>query len=143
MNEPLVVAGRVAIPRAELRFRFARSGGPGGQNINKTATQVELLFDVARSPSLDEVQRALVRARLANRIDAEGILHLVSRATRSQLENRADVTERFVSLLERALTPPKPRRPTNPSRGAKEKRLLEKKRRGAIKRVRRTGAAEQ
>lgn len=143
MSDPLVVAGRAAIPRDELRFRFARSGGPGGQNVNKTATQVELLFDVARSPSLDETQRTLVLSRLANRIDSEGVLRLVSRASRSQLENREDVTARFVALLERALTPPKPRRATKPSRGAKERRLLEKKRRGVLKRARGTGAAEE
>ncbi len=75
----------VSIPTSELHFRFARSSGPGGQHVNRSATQVELLFDVANSPSLDETQRQRVLRNLTPRIDKEGVLHLVSQETRSQL----------------------------------------------------------
>ena len=108
----------VAIPLAELHFQFSRSGGPGGQHVNRTASQVELLFDVLGSPSLNEAQRTRVLTRLKSYIDTRGILHLTSQTTRSQHRNRAEVTERFASLLQRALHVPKRRIPTRPSPAA-------------------------
>ena len=91
MNDSIVrITDTVSIPMSELQFRFARSSGPGGQHVNRTATQVELLFDVANSPSLEEVQRQRVLSKLKSRIDKEGILHLVSQETRSQLRTRED-----------------------------------------------------
>ena len=138
MNDSIVrITDTVSIPMSELRFRFARSGGPGGQHVNRSATQVELLFDVTNSPSLDEVQRQRVLTKLKSRIDKEGVLHLVSQETRSQLRNREEVVERFRELMREALHVPKSRRPTRPSRGARERRLEEKRRRGEAKRGRR------
>ena len=138
MNDSIVrITDTVSIPMSELQFRFARSSGPGGQHVNRTATQVELLFDVANSPSLEGVQRQRVLSKLKSRIDKEGILHLVSQETRSQLRNRDEVVERFQELMRDALHVPKSRRPTRPTRGARERRLEEKRRRGETKRSRR------
>ena len=95
MNESVVhITDTVSIPMSELSFRFARSSGPGGQHVNRSATQVELLFDVANSPSLDEAQRQRVLNKLKSRIDKEGVLHLVSQETRSQL--RVPNAEKFM-----------------------------------------------
>ncbi|MBI5879279.1 MAG: aminoacyl-tRNA hydrolase [Chloroflexi bacterium] len=140
MTELLEITPALSLPATELRFRFARSGGPGGQNVNKTATQVELLFDVAHSPSLSDTQRDLLLRKLANRIDGDGVLHLVSHATRSQLENRADATARFVALVAAALKPARKRRPTAPTGASRERRIQAKKERGQIKARRRAAA---
>lgn len=136
----LRITDSLSISSDELQFRFTRSGGPGGQNVNKTATQVELTFDVLHSPSLDHAQRARLIQSLRRRMDGEGVLHLVSHATRSQVENREDVTARFVALLAGALKPVKKRKPTKPSRAAKEKRIAAKKARGATKKQRTANA---
>ncbi|MCS6845209.1 MAG: aminoacyl-tRNA hydrolase [Caldilineales bacterium] len=137
-DDLLPINHRLAIPLSELSFRYARSGGPGGQHVQRTETKVELLFDVARSPSLSEEQRQLILTRLAGRIDSEGVLHLTSQAGRSQAENRAEVIERFRRLLAAALQPRKPRRPTRPSQAARERRLAHKRRRSQVKHMRRT-----
>ncbi|HOG46000.1 MAG TPA: alternative ribosome rescue aminoacyl-tRNA hydrolase ArfB [Anaerolineae bacterium] len=133
----------LAIPAGELRFRFSRSGGPGGQHVNRSATQVELLFDVAHSPSLSEEQRARVMADLATRIDREGVLHLFSSGTRSQLQNREEVVQRFQTLLRRALHVARPRHPTRPTAAARERRLSGKRRRGEAKERRRPVREEE
>jgi len=138
MNESVVrITDTVSIPLSELHFRFARSSGPGGQHVNRSATQVELLFDVANSPSLNETQQQRVLSRLRSRIDKEGILHLVSQETRSQLRNREEVVERFQVLMRDALRVPKRRLPTRPTRAARQRRLATKRRRSEIKRDRR------
>jgi ribosome-associated protein len=138
MNDSLMhITDTVSIPMSELQFRFTRSSGPGGQHVNRSATQVELLFDVANSPSLNETQRRRVLRKLKSRIDKEGILHLVSQETRSQLRNREEVVERFQELMRDALHVPKRRRPTRPTRAARERRLEEKHRRSETKRSRR------
>lgn len=137
-NEKAVhITDALSIPLSELRFRFARSSGPGGQHANRSATQVELLFDVAGSPSLSEAQRQLILEKLKPYIDKEGTLHLVSQTYRSQLRNREEVVERFRRLLRAALQVPKPRLPTRPTRAARERRLRAKRRRSEIKRLRR------
>jgi ribosome-associated protein len=136
MNDSLSISDTLSIPHDELQFRFTRSSGPGGQHVNKTATQVELLFDVQRSPSLNDEQRARLTQALKRRIDNDGVLHLVSHATRSQLANREDAIARFVALLTAALKPIKKRKSTKPSRALQEKRLAEKKARGEIKKQR-------
>ena len=133
----LHVTDTVTIPMAELHFHFSRSGGPGGQHVNRTATQVELTFDVQRSASLDESQRARVLDKLKSAIDSRGVLHLTCQTTRSQSRNRAEVIERFQRLLQRALHVPKPRRPTHPGRAAVERRLQDKRRVGTLKQERR------
>lgn len=133
----LRITDTVTIPMAELQFHFSRSGGPGGQHVNRTATQVELTFDVQRSASLDESQRARILNKLKSAIDSRGVLHLTCQATRSQSRNRAEVVERFQRLLRQALHVPKPRRPTRPGRAAAERRLQAKRRAGLLKQERR------
>ena len=133
----LQITGTVAIPLSELRYQFSRSGGPGGQHVNRTETQVELTFDVRGTTSLDESQRARVLGRLGSAVDSRGVLHLTCQTTRSQLRNRAEVTERFQRLLRQALHVPRSRRATRPHRAAVERRLQEKRRAGMLKQERR------
>ncbi len=131
------VTGSVAIPLAELRFAFTRSSGPGGQHVNKAATQVELAFDVAGSASLSEEQKRRIAARLSGYVSREGVLRLACQSSRSQAQNREEVVERFAALLGAALHEPKPRRPTRPSLASAERRLARKRARSALKRQRR------
>ena len=132
-QEDIVIANRVTIPAWELTFSFSPSGGPGGQHANRSATRVTLFFDVANSPSLNEVQRERLMKRLASRLDQHGILQLSAQDTRSQHQNREIVLERFEALLSEALRPRKRRRKTRPSAAANERRLREKKQRGRRK----------
>lgn len=129
----LVISANLSIPLAELRFRYSRSGGPGGQYVNRTETRVELLFDLAHSPSLSDGQRGRLLERLAGRLDGDGWLHVVSSTTRSQLENRADAIGRFQALLQAALRPRKRRVATQPTVGSRERRLGGKRHRSQTK----------
>jgi ribosome-associated protein len=126
----------LALPAAELQFRFTTGGGPGGQHVNKTATRVTLLFDVARSPSLDEANRARLLDRLATRLDRRGVLHIDVQESRSQWQNRELAVGRLQTLLAAALVEQAERRPTRPSRRARQQRLDTKRRRSAMKRER-------
>ncbi len=118
-------------------MRFSRSGGPGGQNVNTRSTRVEVVFDVAGSPSLGPRQRARVMDKLGGRLDTDAKLRVVASEERSQAQNRALALGRLRDLLAEALRPdPPPRRPTRPSRGAVERRLASKRARGRIKRER-------
>lgn len=135
-DKVLRITDKVVISLTELRFRFSRSGGPGGQHVNRTETQVELLFDVAGSASLTDYQKSRILDKLKGYIDKQGVLHLVSGSTRSQSQNRTEVIERFRELLAWALRPGKRRKPTRPSRAARERRLAAKKRRSEKKRQR-------
>jgi ribosome-associated protein len=130
----------VSIPLDELSFRYARSSGPGGQHVQRTETKVELLFDLANSPSLSDEQRGVARARLGGRVDSDGVLHLISQTGRSQLENREEVVERFRRLLAAALRPAKTRVSTKPSAATRRRRLEAKRRRGEVKRLRRAAS---
>ena len=132
-DSSLKITETLDIPLAELRFQFSRSGGPGGQHVNRSATQVELTFDVTDSPNLTETQRARILSGLKSYIDTRGILHLSSQTSRSQHRNRAEVIERFQRLLQRALHIPKRRVPTRPPPQVKERRLAEKRRKSTIK----------
>ncbi len=132
----LEITEAVWIPRAELTFRATRSGGPGGQHVNTSSTRIELTWDVAGTPNLDEAQRARVRDKLTNRIDGEGVLHLAASDSRSQYQNKEAVIERFRELLRQALEVPKARKRTRPSRAAKEQRLSAKRRQSEKKRMR-------
>jgi ribosome-associated protein len=139
----LQITDTVSIPRAELSYRASRSGGPGGQHVNTTATRVELTWNVAASPSLTEEQRARVLERLASRIDSEGVLRLVASGFRSQHQSKKEVTDRFCRLVAASLHVPKRRKKTRPPRSAVEARLRAKKRRSAIKRARRAGHVDE
>lgn len=133
----LEVDHRFVVPEVELRERFSRSSGPGGQGVNTTDSRVELSWDIASSPSIPEWLRERLLARLASRL-ASGVLTVAASTQRAQLANRAEARARMASLLRSAAAPPPPqRRPTKPSRGAKERRLAEKKRRGQTKQGRR------
>ena len=138
MNDPekLHISDSLQLPLHELRYRYSRSSGPGGQHVNRTESQVELLWDVRNSPSLSKTQRHRIEQALAHRIDKEGVLHLTSGERRSQLQNKRAVTERFVELLQEALKPHKKRIHTTPSRAAKEKRLQEKRHHSEKKQLR-------
>ena len=127
----------VTIPARELRFRFSRSGGPGGQNVNKRETQVELVFDVVGSPSLGPRQRDRALRRLATRLDADGKLRIVASEERTQGRNREMAVDRFRRLMTNAVKPDPPKRkPSRPHRGAVERRLRDKRQRSDIKRGR-------
>ena len=139
----LRISERLSIPLAELKFRFARASGPGGQKVNRTASQVELLFDVAHSPSLTPRQRVLILRRLRGYIDGRKVLHLVSQATRSQWRNREEVIARFRMLLDQSTRVPRRRIPSRPTRAAKETRLERKRRRSLMKRQRRGAPREE
>jgi ribosome-associated protein len=133
----LEVTPELSIPRAELEYRASRAGGPGGQHVNTSSTRIEVWWDIAASGALDQAQRARLLSRLATRLDGAGRLRLVSGATRSQLKNRVEVTERLVEVVARALHVPKPRKKTKPSRAAKAARLDDKRRRAKLKASRR------
>jgi ribosome-associated protein len=137
VSADLEVEPRFVVPGAELRERFSRSSGPGGQGVNTTDSRVELSWDIAASPSIPEWLRDRLLARLASRL-AGGVLTVAVSTQRAQLANRAEARDRMASLLRSAAAPPPPRRrPTKPSRGAKERRLSEKKRRSQTKQGRR------
>jgi ribosome-associated protein len=142
MAKVLEIYPWLRIPESELQFRFTRSSGPGGQNVNKVATRVELTFDVARSPSLEEGKRDRLRQRLAGTMGRDGVLHLASQESRSQWKNRVDVVEKFVALLKKALAPQHRRIATRPSRGSKQSRVKQKRARSEKKVLRRRVATE-
>lgn len=135
-DDILRINDEVEIPLSELSFRFSRSSGPGGQHVQKSSTRVELLFDVANSPSLSDAQRSRVLKRLAGYVDAAGVLHLTSQSERSQVRNREEVISRFRSMMREALKRRKRRRPTRPSAESRERRLRKKKERSQIKKER-------
>ncbi len=112
---------------AEFKFSASRSSGPGGQNVNKVSTKMELRFHVASSALLTDDEKLLVAEKLGSRINAAGELVHVSQSERSQLQNKEKVVEKFYLLLTRALTPRKERKPTKPSRASKEERLEDKR----------------
>ena len=124
------------IPDGELGFRYSRSSGPGGQNVNKVATKVTLLFAVADSATLSEHQKAVIAERLANRIAKDGVLHLSSERHRTRSANQRDAVERFAELVARALRPRKRRRATGVPEASKRRRLDAKRQHAERKRLR-------
>ena len=126
----------VIIPAHQLRASTSRSGGPGGQNVNKLETRVTIEVDVEALPVTNE-QKERIRSRLATRINRDGVLHVTSQSERTQLGNRDRALARMQELLQDALAEEKPRRETRPTKAAKQRRLDEKKKRGELKRLRR------
>ena len=127
------IAENTAIREDELTFKTSRSGGPGGQNVNKLNTRVTVLFDVGRSPSLSDEQKCLIVSKLSSRVDREGLLHVVSQKHRSQDANRRAAVERLQQLIQDALTPASIRRKTKVPAAARRRRLDEKKQRSRLK----------
>jgi ribosome-associated protein len=136
------ITDTIAIDERELSETFIRASGPGGQNVNKVATAVQLRFDMGNSPSLsDEVKHRL--ARLAgSRLTADGVIVITAQRFRTQERNREDALERLVALIRRAIEPPTPRRATKPTRASQERRLAAKQHRAQIKQFRSDGRAE-
>lgn len=131
----LEITPTFSIDESELQFDFVRSSGPGGQNVNKVATAVQLRFDVSKSSLPEDAKRRLLLLA-GQRVTSEGQLLIEARRFRTQEQNRADALHRFVELLRKALIPPKPRKKTKPTAAAKEKRIKTKKLKGEIKRMR-------
>ena len=143
MPDDLRVNNWLVIPAGELRERFSRSSGPGGQSVNTTDSRVELSFDVAHSPSLPARERNRALTRLASRL-ADGVVTVAAETERSQLMNREAARARLAVLLREAIAPPPPPRvATKPTRGARERRLADKRRRAQTKRDRRPDAGDQ
>jgi ribosome-associated protein len=136
------VTPHLVIPDSELTERFLRADGPGGQHVNRTESAVELRFDVARSPSLPDAVRARLLSRNDRRLTGEGVLVIQARRFRDQARNREDARDRLAELIRSALLPPKRRIATKPTRASKERRLVNKQKRGTIKRNRARGWSE-
>ena len=138
MAEPIRIARGILIPDAAVAWRAVRSSGPGGQNVNKVASKIDLRVDLDAVTGLSAPARARLAALAASRMDADGKLVVTSPRTRDQLRNLEDARDKVKKLVERALHEPRPRRLTQPSRAAVDRRLRGKHVRSAVKRARRT-----
>lgn len=127
------IAPNFTIDADEVQLRFVRASGPGGQNVNKVATAVQLRFDAAHSPSLSEPVRRRLMCLAGKRLTAEGEIVIEARRHRTQEQNRQDALDRLKALIRQALTAPNPRRKTRPTHASRERRLAAKRRRGRIK----------
>ncbi len=130
------VTPRITLDERELEESFIRASGPGGQNVNKLSTAVQLRFDVRRSPSLPDDVRARLMRLAGRRLTQDGVLVITAQSHRTQLQNREDAREKLLALIREAAERPVPRRPTKPSAGAKRRRLESKQRRAGIKALR-------
>jgi ribosome-associated protein len=139
LRKPMIaITPTLNLDEREIDERFVRASGPGGQNVNKVATAVELRFDIRASSLPADVKRRLL-ALAGKRVTVDGVLLIDSREHRTQLQNREAARARLVALLQRAARPPKTRRPTRPGAAARERRLTAKTRQGAVKALRRHG----
>jgi ribosome-associated protein len=137
VGDPLRVTRSIVVPARELRWRFSRASGPGGQSVNTADSRVELSLDLTTTTALGPIQRARALERLAGRL-VDGVLTISASEERSQLRNREAALERLADVLAAAVAPPPPRRrPTRPTRAGVERRLDEKRRRARTKRLRR------
>ena len=132
------ITDQIVFDEREIDESFIRASGPGGQNVNKVASAVQLRFDIRRSGSLPEAVRGRLERLGGHRVSQEGVLIVTAQRYRSQERNRADALNRLVALIRRAATPPRPRRPTRPSAAARERRLAAKGRRARLKHQRAT-----
>jgi len=135
--EDLVVTPSVVVPSRELRWSASRSGGPGGQNVNKVSSKVDLRFDLAHTTALTGPQITRLTALARNRLDEDGAIQIVVQDTRDQGQNLELARERLAEMIRACLKPPKARKPTKPSKGAKRRRLDDKKKVGEKKQQRR------
>ena len=136
MAEPIRIAKGILVPEAAVEWRAVRSSGPGGQNVNKVASKVELHVDLRAASGLSGPARARLDALAASRRDADGRLLVTRQRTRDQLRNLEDARDKVRKLVERAMKSPRPRRLTQPSPGAVERRLKQKRRRSGVKQTR-------
>jgi ribosome-associated protein len=127
------ITDAIALDERELEERFIRASGPGGQNVNKLATAVQLRFDVRHSPSLPAPVRTRLEKLCGNRLTNDGVLVIAAQRFRTQERNRQDALDRLIDLIARAAVAPKPRRPTRPTAGSRERRLAGKKIRSTVK----------
>jgi ribosome-associated protein len=137
MNQPIAVTARISIPEVAVETRFVRSSGPGGQNVNKVASKVQMWIDLGLLTGATPGELALIRVKLAARLDAAGRLMVSSQATRDQGRNLEDAAARAADLIRAALIRPKVRRATKPTGASRERRLEEKRRRSRIQKDRR------
>lgn len=140
MMEPLLITPTLTIPATELSWDASRASGPGGQNVNKVASKIELRFDLSRSRVLDDETKRRLRALGGSRVDTDGTLHIISQLTRDQGRNLDDAREKLRLLILRALERPKPRRATRPTLASRERRLVAKRQQGERKKGRRPDA---
>jgi len=138
----LEITPTFSIDEHELHFDFIRSAGPGGQNVNKVATAVQLRFDIANSPSLASDIKGRLIQLAGKRVNTDGVLLLEAKRFRTQEQNREDAIQRFVELIRKVLVPPKPRKKTKPTAASKTRRLKTKKIKGDVKRLRNSRAFE-
>ncbi len=132
------ITHHIAIDECEIEETFVRAAGPGGQNVNKLATAVQLRFDVRHSPSLPDDVRARLERLAGSRLTRDGVLVIAAQRHRTQARNREDALDRLIALIRQAAVAPVKRRPTRPTRASRERRIENKKRRAGIKHLRRT-----
>ncbi len=137
------VTPAIALDESEIKERFIRAGGPGGQNVNKVATSVQLRFNIDASPALDDATRRRLKVLGGRRVNREGTIVITAERFRTRERNRADALQRLIELIRRAAIQPKTRRPTRPGRAEREARLREKAQRGQVKRLRRERPAPE
>lgn len=143
VNDLLQIGNGVVIDERELEERFVRASGPGGQNVNKVATAVELRFDAARSAALDKDAKARLRALAGTRMTADGVIVIDARRYRTQAQNREDARERLAALLRQAISRPRRRKKTAPTRASREARIGAKRRRSDMKAARAKPRADE